>query len=241
MQNFEPNLGLPMPESTFKKYLKYGLGIIIVVGLFVVVRHYYLNINPKIYFAPSTRVTLREGLTNKEIASVLASSNLLNFDTEIFLDKTSDMQGYLFPDTYKFNTSSTAESVVGVIHMNFNKKITKLMPEIEASGRTLADTIIMASIVEREADGKGDAATIAGILWKRISLGIPLQVDIAPDTYKNKGLPEKAISNPGLSSILATIHPVSSPYLYYLHDKSGAVHYAENYAIHKKNIAQYLK
>jgi UPF0755 protein len=240
MENFE--LYQPVPSSSrFLKYLKYGFVCITILGLLVVARHYYLRINPKIYIAPSTRVTLREGLTNAEFADVLARSNLPNFNKAIFVARASQMQGYLFPDTYRFNMGSTAEDIVGVMHMNFNKRIVKVMPDIELSGRSLSDTIIMASIIEGEASGKSDAPTIAGILWKRISLGIPLQVDVAPETYKEKGLPKAPILNPGLVSIRAAVHPVDSPYLYYLHDKTGAVHYAENYAIHKKNIAQYLR
>ena len=50
----------------------------------------------------------------------------------------------------------------------------------------------MASIIEREAKGDNDRAIISGILWKRIELGMPLEVDSAPDTYKTKGLPDKS-------------------------------------------------
>jgi UPF0755 protein len=241
MENFESHQSVPSSRAQFSKYLKYGLLGVAILGSFFVARHYYLKINPKIYITPSTRVTLREGLTNAEVADILARSNLPNFNKAIFFAQTSRMQGYLFPDTYRFNTGSTAEDIIGIMHMNFNKKIAKIISDIDSSGRSLSDAITMASIVEGEARGKSDAPTIAGILWKRISLGIPLQVDVAPETYKEKGLPKGPISNPGLVSILAAVHPVDSRYLYYLHDKTGAVHYAENYAIHKKNIAQYLK
>ena len=70
---------------------------------------------------------------------------------------------------------------------------------------------------------------------------MPLQVDVAPETYKIKGLPKSPIGNPGLEAIVATIRPQSSPYFYYLHDKDGIVHYAKNFTEHKKNILKYLK
>ena len=99
----------------------------------------------------------------------------------------------------------------------------------------------MASIIEREAKGDIDRGIISGILWKRISLGMPLQVDAVPDTYKTKGLPESPIGNPGLESIKVAIYPQKSSYLYYLHDKNGVAHYAKTFSEHDNNINKYLK
>ena len=99
----------------------------------------------------------------------------------------------------------------------------------------------MASIIERESKGDVDRGYISGILWRRISLGMPLQVDSDLDTYKNKGLPDAPICSPGLKSIEAAIHPKESSYLYYLHDKEGNIHYARTFEEHKLNKIKYLK
>ena len=72
-------------------------------------------------------------------------------------------------------------------------------------------------------------------------MGIPLEVDSAPETYKTKGLPENPIDNPGLEALEAAIHPEKSNYLYYLHDKSGNIHYAVTLVEHNQNILKYLK
>ena len=109
------------------------------------------------------------------------------------------------------------------------------------TGRTERDIITMASIIERESKGDADREIISGILWKRIKLDIPLQVDVAPETYKTKGLPKNPIANPGMESIKAAIYPQSSMYLYYLHDKNGGIHYAKIFAEHRQNILKYLK
>ena len=99
----------------------------------------------------------------------------------------------------------------------------------------------MASILEKEAKGDNDAPYISGILWKRINIGMALQVDAAPVTYDEAGLPSKPICNPGLVSIKAAINPKNSSYLFYLHDDDGQVHYAEDFSEHRSNIAHYLK
>jgi UPF0755 protein len=70
---------------------------------------------------------------------------------------------------------------------------------------------------------------------------MPLQVDAVPETYKARGLPKSPVGNPGLEAIQTAIHPESSPYLYYLHDKKGDIYYAKTFAEHTRNVAKYLK
>lgn len=191
------------------------------------------------YMAP-VKATIPEGFNINNIADVFASK-LANFNQDEFLLKAKNKEGYLFPDTYFFLTNANETDVIKSMSDNFEKKITPLLPEIISSGKNERDIIIMASIIEREASGDIDRRVISGILWKRISVGMPLQVDIAPETYKNKGLPKNPVGNPGLEAIKAAIYPQSSPYFYYLHDKNGVIYYAKNFAEHKKNIQKYLK
>jgi UPF0755 protein len=127
------------------------------------------------------------------------------------------------------------------MHENFKKKVAPLRAEIDAFGKSEEEIIIMASIVEREADGDSDREVISGILWKRLERGIALQVDAAPVTYERRGLPESPIANPGLLAIEASLRPQASSYLYYLHDKEGGIHYARTFDEHRANIARYLK
>jgi UPF0755 protein len=189
--------------------------------------------------APVT-VTIPEGFDSTQIADA-ASPVLQNFNREEFLIKAKPLEGYLFPDTYFFLTTADEDTVVKSMSANFEKKIAPLMPAIAASGKTENDIIIMASIIEREAKGDSDRGVISGILWKRISLHIALQVDAVPETYKQRGLPKSPIGNPGLDAMQAAINPQASPYLYYLHDKDGNTHYARTFAEHTANIAKYLK
>lgn len=221
-----------------------------------------LRISGRQFGIDRTKVTFPEGFTNKQMADRLASV-LPGFDSVLFLTLAKGTEGYLFPDTYGFFPSVTPDFVVAALKRNFAKKVDPLAEEIKTSGRLLHDVMIMASIVEKEAAGDSDRAVVAGILWKRFDTGLALQVD-APflyilgkesseltradlainspyNTYRNKGLPPTPIGNPGLASIKASIHPQTSPYLYYLHDKDGMIHYASTYKEHQKNIAKYLR
>jgi UPF0755 protein len=187
----------------------------------------------------SISVTIPEGFNVNQIVDVFGPK-LANFNKIKFLAETKGLEGYLFPDTYFFLTNANDTDVIKSMSDNFNKKIIPLLPKIISSGKTEKEIIIMSSIIEREAEGNIDRGVIAGILWKRISIGMPLQVDVAPETYRTKGLPESPIGNPGLLSIESAINPQNSSYLYYLHDKNGNIHYAKTFAEHNKNIKKYL-
>jgi UPF0755 protein len=130
-------------------------------------------------------------------------------------------------------------------------------------GKPEGDIIKMASIVEEEGRTMETREIIAGILWKRISIKMPLQVDSSfkyingkttatlttedlkidspYNSYTNRGLPPTPISNPGLAAIRATINPIKTPYLYFLSDKNGNMHYAITFEEHVENKLKYLK
>ena len=124
---------------------------------------------------------------------------------------------------------------------NGEHQIKPIQPLIIKTGKTEKEIITMASLIEGEAKGNIDRGFISGILWKRLSMNMPLQVDVALETYKTKGLPKNPIGNPGLEAIKAAIYPKDSAYLYYLHDKKGNIHYAKNFLEHQVNIRKYLK
>ena len=192
------------------------------------------------YHLASISVTIPEGFNVGQIGETFASK-LTNFNQESFLLKAKNLEGYLFPDTYLFLITADEQDVIQSMNENFNKKMKLIRPFILAGERNEKEIITMASILEREGKGESDWEFISGILWKRINQSLPLQVDAAPGTYKAKGLPENPIANPGLKTIEAALRPQSSPYLYYLHDKDGLIHYAKNFAEHKRNKLKYLK
>ena len=211
---------------------------------------------------PKIKVTFFEGITVKQMSDIL-KKNIPNFDVDTFLVLATPYEGYLFPDTYFFHENISPASVVEQLRDTFKQKIKTQLLAIQAYGKPLEDVIKMASIVEREASKIEDKKIIAGILWKRISIGMPIQVD-APfyyvlgkdslsltskdlttdtpyNTYTNKGLTPTPISNPGLETIEATVNPTETKYLFFLSDKKGVMHYAIDHDTHVINKNKYLR
>ncbi|MEK7176192.1 MAG: endolytic transglycosylase MltG [Patescibacteria group bacterium] len=186
----------------------------------------------------SFKLTVPEGFTVKSI-STLFDDKFLYFDNALF-EKIAP-EGYLFPDTYFVPVTATASTTIKLMRDNFIRKIFPLMPEVELSGKSLEEIIIMASLLEAEVKTKEEREVASGILWKRLKMGMPLQVDSERGTYESQGLPEKPINNPGLISIAAATHPTTTPYLYFLTDKEGEMHTARTFDEHQTNIAKYLR
>jgi len=178
----------------------------------------------------TVKLTIPEGFSNSEISD-LFDERFQFFDHEAFLKFARE--GYLFPDTYFIPVTATASSTIKLLTDNFERK-TK---ELEITD----EIIIMASLLEGEAKLEDERKLASGILWKRLKIGMPLQVDIERKTYEFPGLPKAPINNPGLVSIKAALNPTTSPYLYFLTDDTGQMHYARTFDEHKANIAKYLR
>ncbi len=215
------------------------------------------------YGLENVRVTIPEGLNVEEIA-VRLGETFNTFDADEFLRIASPYEGYLFPDTYLFLPNVAPEQVLKAMTDNYQRRIVALESEIKAFGKPIKDVITMASIIEDEARTEESRRMIAGILWKRLSIDMPLQVDAAfakvngksassdltlddlkienpYNTYVNRGLPPGPISNPGLDSIRATVTPVASQYFYYLTDNDGVMRYAATHDGHVANKERYLR
>ncbi len=189
------------------------------------------------YDIETVKVTIPEGFTVEKI-SALFGEKFAFFDNKIF--ERVAPEGFLFPDTYFMPVTATATSSIKVMRDNFLRKIFDLMPEVEKSGHSLEEIVTMASLIEGEANNQTDRVLVSAVLWKRVKIGMPLQVDVEKKTYEFQGLPARPINNPGLLSIEAAIHPTTTPYLYYLTGTDGKMHYAKTFEQHKANIEKYL-
>ncbi len=206
------------------------------------------------------KVTIPEGWNVFQIGDYL-QQNLINFDEKHFIAIAKSKEGYLFPDTYFVSPAIKPEAVVSMMSDIFDQRI-KTVPEVAISKYSLKEILTMASILENEARTTESRKIISGILWKRLSLGMPLQVDStfsyingkntydltlddlkidSPyNTYKYRGLPPGPISNPGIDSITAAVNPTKTTYLYFLSSKSGEMYYARTFEEHKRNKELYL-
>jgi len=205
------------------------------------------------------KITIPEGLTNKNIAELLSRS-LSAFNVDDFLAKAKE--GYAFPDTYFFAPEMTADDVLDILTQTFESRTKDLQTQASSEKANFDDVVKMASILEKEARTAEDMKMVSDILWRRIKLGIPLQVDasfvyilgkgtadltledLATDSpynsYTHKGLPPTPISNPGIRAIDAALNPTKNPYLFFLTGKDGEMHYSKTFEEHIVNKKKYL-
>ncbi len=215
-------------------------------------------------------VTIPEGWRREEIAQSLSKLELGSYNAAEFLRVTEGLEGKLFPDTYLVPREMTSQALANVLTNTFEKKIEiGLADEIEASDHDFESALVMASLIEREARGYEEMRHVAGILWHRIAIGMPLQVDatlqyskgysatqqswwVSPtaadkavdspfNTYSNPGLPPRPICNPGLDAVRAALNPLETDDLFYLHDGQGVIHYGRTLDEHNANVVRYLK
>ena len=187
------------------------------------------------------------------------------------LPAETSLQGFLFPDTYHIDRDATAEDVLAKMIDTYLAKVdAQTQAGFASQGLTEYEALILAAIVEREAFSGDERPIIARILLKRLQSGeilgtdatlqyalgyseeeerwwkqgitmADLELDSPYNTRRVAGLPPAPICNPSIEAIQAIAQPADTPYLYYLHDAEGEVHYAATLAEHNANVAQYLQ
>jgi len=206
-----------------------------------------------------------EGWRNEEIAVYLEENDF--FDAKSFLYMAKNSQGYIFPDTYSIPQTKDIDFFIVKTKQNFDQKYAQALEQATKQvGQT--EAIILASLLEREARSLESKQMIAGILYNRLELGMPLQVDASIqyasdslslpqnywqsvtkanlsidspfNTYKNPGLPPSPICNPGYDSIYAALSPIESDYIYYITGNDNKMHYSTTLKQHNQNISKFL-
>ncbi len=227
--------------------------------------------------AVAQTLTIPEGFSIEQIAARVAEQGICS--QEDFLSAVSStqlqysfldsipadaeinyrLQGFLFPATYNIYEDTTAESLLEAMLAKFEEVYTPLATMASESGYSDYEIITMASIVEREAKLSEERPTIAGVIYNRLKIDMPLQmcptvlypltlgmynvsevtyqdleIDSPYNTYKNPGLPVGPICNPGESSIRAVLSPETHNYLYYhVDDEAKGSHvFSETYEEH---------
>jgi UPF0755 protein len=219
-------------------------------------------------------VTVPEGFTVAQIAQRLAAHGMVNgpeflalartqgrtFTVDGWTPPSDNLEGYLFPDTYRVPRGTTARGIIVLMLTDFEARVVR--PDRAAFARYpggLPAAITMASLVEREAEVDADRPLIAGTLDNRLRAGMRLQcdatvqyalprhkgrlldadlnVDSPYNTYRHKGLPPTPIASPGLPSIRAALHPAATSSLFYVARPDGRHIFSATLAQHDRAVA----
>ena len=221
------------------------------------------------------QITFPEGYTLEQMAKLLADQDLATADEFVATANNpafvhglnipaSSLEGYLFPDTYRFARGLPVESILHTIVARFNQHYG---PDQEERARQLGFTrhqvVILASVVEKETAAAEERPLIAGVFMNRLKRGIRLQsdptviyglknfdgnlrrahlkADTPYNTYTRRGLPVGPICNPGAASIQAVLNPASTAFLYFVAKKDGTHHFSSTLAEHNAAVLRHQK
>ncbi|EKD79322.1 MAG: hypothetical protein ACD_41C00102G0011 [uncultured bacterium] len=205
-------------------------------------------------------ITLLEGWTVQQMGEAL--SQALPFSVDDYVAAAEPYEGYLFPDTYRFFSNATVADVIERQRNTFDQKFTaEMVAELAVQGRTPEQAVILASIVEKEAQSLSDKQVAADIFWRRLDNDKRLEsdatinyltkkndttpstedlfVESAYNTYRNVGLPPTAICNPGFNALYAVVYPAETEYWYFLTTPDGEMKYSTTYEEHLTYKNQY--
>ena len=215
-------------------------------------------------------LTVPEGLTTPTIAQLWETTG---FGTAVAFREATEspcllkqyglegksIEGYLFPNTYKFAKGTTAEKAVEMMLNEFKQRWTETFDEEARNlGLTQHEIVTLASVIEKEAQSKSERPRIASVFHNRLkrkwrlqadptvlyALGNPkrlltradLSVDSPYNTYKHRGLPPGPIANPGIDSIIAALRPEKTDYLYFVAIGEEKHHFSKTLSEHNRMI-----
>ncbi len=223
-------------------------------------------------------VVIPEGSDRFDIARILADR--LPIEPGDFLRRTEQttlihdldpaaptLEGYLFPDTYRFPRHVTAETIIATMVARFRRVLQSRFQDETASGPVDLHTVVtLASLVEKETPDPAERPVVAGVFTRRLEKGMLLQCDPTViyaarladrpigiiresdlnfdssfNTYRHAGLPPGPIANPGESSLRAAFHPASGDTLYFVSNNHGGHVFSKTLAEHQHNVARYRK
>lgn len=225
-------------------------------------------------------VVIPEGSDRFDMARIFHRQ--LGLDQEKFLRATEEtaiirdldpkaptLEGYLFPDTYRFARGVSVATVVTTMVARFRRVLeAKFQTALSRPDVNLHDVITLASLVEKETPVPAERPIIAGVFERRLEKGWPLACDptviyaarldhrmIDPplppltrddlkinssyNTYTHTGLPPGPIASPGEVSIAAALAPAGGDALYFVSNDHGGHYFARTLAEHLRNVARY--
>ena len=181
--------------------------------------------------------------------------------------RAPSLEGYLFPDTYRFPRGVSAATVVITMLARFRHVVgARFANQRPSSSAGWHEVMTLASLVEKETPEASERPLIAGVFERRLERGMPLQSDptvvyaarldyrpVGPitqgdlgfdspyNTYRHSGLPPGPIANPGEASIRAVFHPADGDALYFVANNHGGHVFARTLAEHQRNVSRYRR
>lgn len=225
-------------------------------------------------------LTIQEGLTVAQTAQrveeccgisaddFIAQAKASNYVSDYpFLEGAYDdsLEGYLYPKTYTFSDSVTADEIIRKLLDQFQSETASIGLEDGANGLTAQQIVTMASLIERETAVESERPTVASVIYNRLNANMMLQIDAAIvyargggsqsvtysdleidspyNVYKNYGLTPGPICSPSVSSIKAALNPDSTDYLYYVASAAGdGTHkFSSDYSQFEKDTEEYAE
>ena len=221
-------------------------------------------------------LSIPEGLRFTQIAERVEAAGR-GWSADVFLGYVSDpeimasmgveaenLEGYLFPETYRFARDATERDVIGAMLLQFQTSWTATeQVRAEELGMTRHEVVILASLVEKETAAPHERPQIASVFHNRLKIGMKLECDptiiygienydgiihksdIANphpwNTYVHAGLPKGPIANPGAEAIRAVLHPDETQYLFFVSKNDGTHHFSPTYAEHARMVQKYQR
>jgi peptidoglycan lytic transglycosylase G len=225
-------------------------------------------------------VVIPEGFTIFDIAGAIQNAGLgsaeeflkaATSDTALISDLdpgAKSLEGYLFPATYEFTRTQTADDMVATMVKEFRRVAHEigLTTDPEQDPGKVQRIVTLASIIEKETAVPEERPVVASVYYNRMEKNIALQADPSViyaemlqgsyqgvlhhadlqddspyNTYKHRGLPPGPIGNPGKSSLEAAMHPAVTDYYYFVSDGKGHHRFAHDLEEHNRNVAAYRK
>jgi UPF0755 protein len=220
-------------------------------------------------------LTIPEGFNIFDIAAAVETAGFAKRDaflaaerqhTELIADllppgtHPASLEGYLFPDTYRFSRHATPLQILTAMVHRFRQTAAQL----GLDHANIVQTVTLASVIEKEVGQEAERPLVAGVFTNRLAKSMPLATDptviyaalldnrwrgtiYASDlqspspynTYKHTGLPPGPISNPGVASLRAALHPAPTDYLYFVSDAAGHTRFSVDLKEHAQQVQAY--
>lgn len=223
-------------------------------------------------------ITIPEGLIIEEIAGLLDSEGFSKKEDFILAasdpspihpldEKAENLEGYLFPETYRFAKGTSAGEIVSAMVLQFMQVFNQDMKDRAGEiGLSIRETVILASLIEEETSLPEERVLVSAVFHNRLRKGMKLdcdptiiyvlkkeeqfkdrlrtndlRIDSPYNTYIYAGLPPGPIANPGRESLEAALYPAGVDYLYFVSKNDGSHHFSRTFREHQNAVNKYQR